>query len=221
MKNKEKELAIILRKDGWSIIRIASYLEVSKSTVSLWVRNVKLKKEQIDVLMYSKEKNRRLGTAANSKKNEIKRLGYQQEGKIAALKEEKDHLIGCMLYWAEGTKNRNTLCFSNSDASMLLLFKRFLDQYFPNREYTLTINCYLNNGLSKLEIEEYWLKLLRLPKTALRKGTFKTEDKLWRKNRHKYGVCSLFMKRSTDAVQHIYGAIKQYASIVDERLWLF
>lgn len=35
------------------------------------------------------------------------------------------HLAGCMLYWAEGAKSRNTIEFANSDPNMVRLFCRF------------------------------------------------------------------------------------------------
>ena len=36
------------------------------------------------------------------------------------------HQAGCMLYWAEGAKSRNSAKFANSDPPMMLLFRRFL-----------------------------------------------------------------------------------------------
>jgi hypothetical protein len=36
------------------------------------------------------------------------------------------HVAGCMLYWAEGWKNRNQLSFANADPDMIRLFVRFL-----------------------------------------------------------------------------------------------
>lgn len=42
MKLKEKKLARILRKQGWSINEIYRKLGVGKSSVSLWVRDIEL-----------------------------------------------------------------------------------------------------------------------------------------------------------------------------------
>jgi hypothetical protein len=36
------------------------------------------------------------------------------------------HQAGCMLYWAEGSKARNTLKFANSDRQMVRFFRHFL-----------------------------------------------------------------------------------------------
>lgn len=42
MKIKEKEKAIILRRDGYSLVEIVRLLKVSKSTVSIWTKNTEL-----------------------------------------------------------------------------------------------------------------------------------------------------------------------------------
>ena len=47
----EKERAIKLRKDGWSVRKIAETLDVSRGSVSLWVRDVELTKKQKEQLM--------------------------------------------------------------------------------------------------------------------------------------------------------------------------
>lgn len=46
-KSKEKNKALILRQNGESIKDIAKRLKISKSTVSLWCRDIKLTSEQI------------------------------------------------------------------------------------------------------------------------------------------------------------------------------
>jgi hypothetical protein len=40
------------------------------------------------------------------------------------------HATGCMLFWAEGSRNRNTLCFTNSDPAMVRFFVGFLRTCF-------------------------------------------------------------------------------------------
>jgi hypothetical protein len=54
---------------------------------------------------------------------------------------------------------------------MVLLFRRFLtDSLGVDREtILLSLNVYTNNGLSIEEIEAYWLDLLDLPSSSVRK----------------------------------------------------
>jgi hypothetical protein len=37
-----------------------------------------------------------------------------------------------MLYWAEGSKERNTVCFANSDIAMVRFFAEFLRVCFDD-----------------------------------------------------------------------------------------
>jgi hypothetical protein len=128
-----------------------------------------------------------------------------------------------MLYWAEGAKARNCAKFANSDPAMVLLFRRFLtDALGVNRdEIRFCINVYTNNGLSIKEIERFWLDLLDLPPSSARKHSLNhmpTSSSGRAKTRLRYGVCFLIVDR-TWVVQHIYGAIQEYAG-VDEPSWL-
>jgi hypothetical protein len=85
----------------------------------------------------------------------------------------------------------------------------------------LSINVYTNNGLSIEEIERYWLDLLKLPQSAARSHVLNhmpTSSSGRAKNRLPYGVARLTVHQ-TCMVQHIYGAIQEYAGF-DEPAWL-
>ena len=128
-----------------------------------------------------------------------------------------------MLYWAEGDKSRNTVKFSNSDPRMLVVFRRFLTEALAVEidEILMSLNVYTNNGLSIEEIEVYWLDLLELPRSSVRKhmvNHMPTSISGRAKNRLRYGVCTLRV-HSTWIVQHIYGAIQEYGGF-EEPAWL-
>jgi hypothetical protein len=134
------------------------------------------------------------------------------------------HMAGCLLYWAEGTKNRNKVLFANSDINMVRFFLEFLRGCLGVRpeDITMRLNVYTGNGLSVRQIEDHWLRALGLPRTALRGHTLNhapTSSSGRKKNRLPYGVCTLSVLKSTWAVQHIYGAIQEYAGFEEPR-WL-
>lgn len=129
-----------------------------------------------------------------------------------------------MLYWAEGSKDRNGLAFANSETAMVSFFKRFLVSEFALDEnrFTLNVNVYLGNGLTIEEIEAEWLSALSLPSECCRKHVVNhlpTSSSGKRKNKLPLGVCTLKVKRSTPIVQHIFGAIQEYAGF-EEPAWL-
>lgn len=106
---------------------------------------------------------------------------------------------------------------------MVSLFRRFLTESLGigAEKILLVLNVYTNNGISIEEIERYWLDLLGLPATSVRKHTLNhmpTSSSGRARNRLPYGVCTLRV-HSTRAVQHVYGAIQQYGGF-DDAAWL-
>jgi hypothetical protein len=129
-----------------------------------------------------------------------------------------------MLYWAEGAKARNVLMFGNSDIHMVSFFCHFLRRSLEVRteRFTLRLNVYTGNGIPLAEIEDRWLHALKLPRTCLRGHTLNhnpTSSSGTRPGKLPYGVCAIRILRSTELVQHIYGAIQEYGGF-DEPRWL-
>ena len=77
-----------------------------------------------------------------------------------------------MLYWAEGSKRRNTAVLTNSDVDMLRLFVRFLRECYrvPDEKLRMSVNCHPTNELSLKEIEAWWLDQLSVPRSCLLKA---------------------------------------------------
>ena len=78
-----------------------------------------------------------------------------------------------MLFWAEGSRDRNAVKFSNSDVEMLRVFRRFLSESLgvTPTDMRVALNVYTTNGLTIREIGDRWLDALQLPRTCLRKHT--------------------------------------------------
>lgn len=209
-----------LRIQGLPIKKIARELDVSASSVSVWVRDIALTEEQTKILeqqnpLFNKQIS---GGKVRADRARAQRLQYQQEGKDSARHGNLLHQAGCLLYWAEGKKSKNICCLTNSDSHLLKLFIKFLRECFSldNSQFTIACNYYTNNGLTREDIENYWLQELGLDHTALRKGQENNRPRsatnATRHNKLPYGMCSLTVKSSTKIVQHIYGAIQEYAN---------
>jgi hypothetical protein len=200
-------------------------LTISPATALAWTRDIELTPEQEARnrrVPHNPEALRKRG-AACAATCRARRAEFQQEGRRRARDGDLLHQAGCLLYWAEGAKSRNSAKFANSDPQMVLLFRRFLtDAVGVDRsEIRLSINAYTNNGLSIEEIELFWLELLDLPGTSVRKHTLNhmpTSSSGRAKTRLPYGVCFLIVDR-TWVVQHIYGAIQEYGAFEEPR-WL-
>jgi predicted transcriptional regulator len=210
-----REYARRLRREGRSIKSIARELHVAQSTASLWVRDVPLSPEQRERL--DRLTDRQLaGLRTQVQRAREARLDAQELGRMIARIDEPLHWAGCMLFWAEGSKNRNNVIFTNSDVGMVQFFLRFLRECYdvPDERVRLSINCFLGNGKSLAEIEAWWVEHLELPPSCLRKATINRPSSASKAVRKPlvHGTARLAVG-STRMVQSIYGAIQEYAGI--------
>jgi hypothetical protein len=225
VKPVERESARELRRnEGMSLREIAQVLSVSVSSVSRWTADITLSTGFIEALRQRNPSiNGRLnGTRERSAARRVARFAEQERGRELARNPTRLHLAGCMLYWCEGSKDRNTVKLTNSDPDLLALFVQFLRECYavsPER-IALSVNCHLNNGLQLAEIEQWWLERLALPSMSLRKATVNCASRAsrWRRNVLVYGTARVTVN-STAIVQSIYGAIQHYAGI-DRPEWV-
>jgi hypothetical protein len=204
---------------------IARIIGVSRSSVSLWVRDIELTSEQHAAL---RERNpayngQRNGAAENARRGRIRRRRFQQRGRIAARCRNPGHIAGCMLYWAEGSRTRTRVEFVNSDPEMVRFFVRFLREAFGVRseKFVVTCNLFADHEERQHDIERFWLDLLELPDSCLRKSTvnrYSRYSKKKRKNKLPYGTCRICV-HSTEIVQAIYGSIQEFAGF-DRPEWV-
>jgi hypothetical protein len=227
-KPAEHQLARELRRAGMPYKQIASRIGVSASSVHAWTKDITLTEEQKSFNLRGPRGPQnpdlvRRRAERWAAKCRAARLASQNDGRRAAREGDLLHQAGCMLFWAEGAKRRNTIQFTNSDPHMLAFFRRFLVKAMAigADEIAMSINVYTNNGITIEEIERYWLDLLELPSSSVRKHMLNhmpTSSSGRARNKLPYGVVTLNV-HSTWMVQHIYGAIQEYAGF-DEPAWL-
>jgi transcriptional regulator with XRE-family HTH domain len=217
MKTAERERARILRRQqGLSVKALARVLGVSTSSVSRWVRDIELTPAQTAALRLAGVR----GGAVNRARGLSRRRAAQNEGRERAQRREPDHVAGCMLFWAEGSRNRNAILFTNSDPTMVRFFVHFLRECFeiPDDRIRITCNLFADHAERQCEIEEFWLALLDLPPASLCKSTvnaYSKYSKKKRKNKLPYGTCRVAV-HDTRLAQHMYVAIQEYGGFERE-----
>lgn len=225
MRNVEKRaIARQRRQEGWSLREIADELGVVRSTVSGWVRDIELDDHQIQAIderglarLVAQNK----GAKANRDKFRVIRQAYQEAGRQRARENPTPlHIMGCMLYWGEGAKDRTELVFVNSDPGMMVTFCRFLREEMAVDDEAIVIHVHSHSTDPEIiyQQEQYWLSLLELPQTSLRKTIYKEGNPRVRHRVIENGICRLAVRKS-DVIQHIYGAIQEYTGI-DKPEWL-
>lgn len=216
MSISSKDKAIELRKLGWSLPQIVKELNSSKSTVYYWIKDVDLNFEQQKILnekkLESKKNNRIKASKCWSDKHKEKRLQYQIEGfELAKEKNSIELAICCILYWAEGSKCKNAVQFTNMDVDMCKIFVNCMKKFFSvkNEEFALTFHYHEDSEKTEDEIFHYWIENLNL-KNCRQTKPYKKE-KLSSKTKSCYGIVRISLY-NTKVINTIWGAIQYYCN---------
>jgi hypothetical protein len=225
MKTVERARARELRRGGCSVREIQKIVGVSRSSVSVWIRDIELTDEQHAALRARNPiyNGQRVGAEVRARLAREKRTAAQETGRQRAREGGLRFAMICMLYWAEGSKMRNGIGFSNSDPALARFFLDEVRAEFrvQNEKIRVACNLFPDHEEQQREIEDFWLQELRLPRECLRK-TMLNRYSRWsdkkRKNKLPYGTCKIVV-HDTQIVQAIYGGIQELAAF-DRPEWL-
>jgi hypothetical protein len=137
---------------------------------------------------------------------------YFNRGRTQAKQNDPLHIKGCMLYWAEGTKSRNTFGFSNCEVETHKLMVSFLKRFFGDHFHKLKVrvNFYPSKTNSYESVQKFWCDQLGIELHQFNKYTdrskYYTAPKV---NKYPNGILLLRLG-SNQVVQHIFGAINEY-----------
>ncbi|MEI6499053.1 MAG: hypothetical protein WCO23_03755 [bacterium] len=72
-------------------------------------------------------------------------------------------IAGVMLYWGEGTKDGNSVVFSNSDPDMVSYFLRFLREICGVSDQRLRLLLHIYDDQNEAELKKYWSDCTKIP----------------------------------------------------------
>ena len=181
-KVQEQEQARALRAQNRTLADIAQTLGVSKSSVSLWVRDV-----PFTPILRLRGPHRRPHPAHEAKLRQIEALNREGTDRIGALSEEAFFVAGVALYAGEGGKTDGSVRFPNSDPEMVRFFCAWLRRFFTVDESRLRCRVYLHEGLDLEATEAFWSELTGIPPTQFGKAYRAVLDPSIRRNKHERG----------------------------------
>ena len=167
-----KEKATKIRKSGISINKIAADFGLSKSTVSLWMRDVVISDSAKRKLAQSSEDGRADGRLRMAAQRKIQAQADRAES-IEILNSSFDandrnswRLVGSMLYWCEGTKARDgILTFVNSDPAMIKTYLRAIRKGYDLNELKFRAIIHLHEYHDPREQLLFWSSVTGIPTT--------------------------------------------------------
>jgi len=168
MRLKEKLEARRLRSLGYSFNEIHKELGVAESSVSLWVRDIKLTSEQ---KLELSQKGIQKGVIEQRRETRLKNESAKRQiitdaatKEIKNLSERELWLVGVMLYWAEGGKTQRGLVrFSNSDPEMIKIMMVFFRKICNVPEEKFRGYIHIHPHLDYKKAEEYWSNISGVP----------------------------------------------------------
>ena len=166
-----------LRATGMAYNDIVRELGVSKSSVSLWVRDMpRMSDEQLRQL---KSANSKKFWASEQPRRAIARRATvaSAAAEIGALSDREILIAGAVAYWCEGSKSKphrrqERVVFSNSDPRLIRLFLTFLTVAGTDRA-DLTCRLYIHENADLEAAERYWQETTGLPADQFRSAVLK------------------------------------------------
>jgi transcriptional regulator with XRE-family HTH domain len=176
----EKEAAIKLRKIGKSLREIEKILSIPRSTLSRWLRDVRLSENQ-------KEKLRKKWLSALAK-GRLKASQVHQERRIERINKIKQEakefisgftinkplgeLIFTLFYLSEGTKRENAVVIANSNPKILKGFLNLFRYLYQPDETKFRCCLHLRKDQSEEKLKDFWSRTLNIPKYQFHKTQF-------------------------------------------------
>lgn len=208
---------IALRKLGKSYRQIKQEIKVSKSTLSNWLKNYPLTRDQIYNLSHNDKSTEKYRTTMQLKR-EKQLLGYYDEAKLTLppISKRELYLAGLLLYWDEGSKaNRYRVSISNTDPAVLKFSIYWIVHALEVPKEKIHIDLHLFSDMNIHAACEYWSKELKIPIIQFSKPYIKQSKKT--AIDHKgfgHGTCHV---RVNDTVLHekIMMAIKAIADFFE------
>jgi len=188
-----------LRKKGLSVKEIQKRLKVSKSSVSLWVRDIKLTKKQLKKLYLNSSRTGALKGSIIAAMNKIRareeltrKLLKEGMKEIGTLSKRDKFITGVAMYFAEGSKGDKNVSFSNTDPKAIKFMVGWLRNFCNVPEKKFRASLYLHDNLNERRAKQFWSKLTKIPLDQFRKSYIvRNNPNRLRKVRHIYGVLKI------------------------------
>ena len=224
-KKRKKREIIALRRRGLSYSEIKSRFPASKSTLSLWLKHVKIPETQ------RRELRRRSmrGLLKGAEEKKARRIAETSVIHSSAMQDIKTiskkelWLMGIVIYWACGLQekeNRASLGarFSNSDPFIIKFFLEWLIRIGNIKKREVAFDLYLHESRKGMrdEVISYWAEITGFPRTYFSHVYFQ-KNKIKRKQtlrKSNYGLMRIRVKASSLLVRQIAGWIKGVKNII-------
>jgi transcriptional regulator with XRE-family HTH domain len=206
-KVEAQEKAREMRAEGRTLLDIATVLGVSKSSVSVWVRDVEFEPQPRRASAHRRPHAQHIAKLAEIV--ECNRLGIER---IGTLSDDAFLAAGAALYAGEGAKTANAVNFANTDPAMVAFHCAWLRRFFDIDESRLRVRVYLHEGLDLDAAEAFWSDVTGVPREQFRTPYRAKADPSIRRAKHQNG-CVYVRYCSARTLREILGLVRALLSL--------
>lgn len=229
-KDVERTRARELRLQGWTYAQIAAELGVSRSSCSLWLRDLpapdpiagRFTSERAYAMWQGRWRDRQ-----RIRRQEKVSQTYMAARRIDRIGDRELLIAGAILYWAEGSKSKpwrrqERVVFVNSDPDLVELFLAWLRLLGVTGE-RLVPRVQIHESADVGAAVEYWARVTGIPAEEFRRATLKRHNpKTVRKNvGDTYPGCLIIqVRRSAELYREIHGwVVGIVRAVLDGDAW--
>lgn len=171
----DKKRAIELRKKGFSYSEIKKLLFVSKSTISYWLKKIKLSEPQLRRLKLKRSEAGKAGSRFKKLKtlDAIQKIQREASAEIKKISKRELWLMGIMLYWKERLSHGNRsdlrkgVRFTSSDSHLIKLFLKWLREIGQLKREEVAFDIFLSRRKRNMNrVINYWSEITDYPKES-------------------------------------------------------
>ena len=219
-KDDLRDKARQLRAEGLNYNQITARLGVSKSSVSLWVRDlptpqglspqeVRGRAAEASRRYWARERTARAAHRANELSAAAAEIGELSDWEVI--------IAGAIAYWCEGAKSKpytrgDRVTFTNSDPRLILFFLRFLDAVGISRS-DLSFCMQIHESADVAAAQRFWIEVTGSNDEQFLRPTLKRHNpKTTRKNvgDDYHGCLRIEVRRGT----RLYGRIEGWTTAI-------
>jgi hypothetical protein len=203
-RNQKRDLAVSLRRGGYSYSEIQKMVPVPKATLSYWFRDLELTEAQRARLDKKRIEAAKVGAKnrlANIERaiEEIQKHSAKEVGKVS---KRELWLMGVMLYWKNHNVSdiRKGVHFMSGDPYLIRLFLKWLREVGSLADNEITFDLFLK-GRNRPEAVDFWAAATGY--SASKFGHFYRH-----KNKAKFGLLRIRVKASSMLARQLSGWIR-------------
>ena len=207
----EKREGIKFRRQGKSYSEIKKIINVSKSSLSLWLRNIELTKDQIKGLHEKKLQavERYKQSMKIKREKRLEEYYDNQFKKWIPLSRREEFLAGLFLYWGEGNKaSRSSINITNTDHSVIKFGYFWMNKCLGIPRNKIYVLLHLYKDMDIESATNFWSKEIGIERKQFRNPYIKNSLRSGVDQKgFGHGTCGLWAYK-TEIKENILMAIK-------------